>query len=268
MSAPDFPDVQTVISDADTTFHREVLKTVPGWLFEPAAELSAFLVRSLGQTGSGSILEIGVFHGRYLACLHRAAAAQSWQTIGLDTFEWVSQDTVHEHLTRVLGSDHHVSLWAANSQLVTQTMVADRLGDCPLRFASVDGDHRAEAVVADLELVATVLARDGVVAADDFLNPLALGATEGIMAYLLDNKDELVPFSFAGNKLFLCRPDLRVHFQQHVHAFVTGALHLPQLDEARQILEMGEAYFCQYMGTGPCLILSGGVSIGMSRALQ
>jgi hypothetical protein len=61
-------------------------------------------------------------------------------------------------------------------------MFCDAAANKPIAFASIDGS--ALLVERDLINACSLLWAGGVIAIDDFLNPLTLGVTEGVMAWL------------------------------------------------------------------------------------
>ncbi len=190
-------------SDADDRdFLEAVTHPIPGWLSDEAALLTLHLMRR--QTARGVIgpaLEIGVYAGRYLSILQRGASAGGDATIGLDTFERIDEGQVRANLAGVGGV---LDLIRGRSIDYDTEGLGARLAG-PVRFASIDGSHLLEEVTNDLTLCDTLLAEHGVVACDDFLNPVRLGVCEAINRRLA-SAEGLVAFAYVQNKLFLCRP--------------------------------------------------------------
>jgi len=244
----------------DEAFLTTTLASIDGWLFEPAGLLSQSLLGTLVASGPGAVVEIGVFQGRYLAALGQAlktSAAQSWRVLGIDTFQWVPEANVQANLDRVLGPGHATALWRMDSLSITPAALRAQVAEAPIRFISIDGDHAAPSVEADLRLAASVLHADGVVALDDFLNPLAFGVTEGATAFLRDHAELLVPFCYASNKLFLCRPGpAHAAWSQRVRDFVTARWASPLLRPTRALWELGEPYYRQTLFGQDCLVLT------------
>jgi hypothetical protein len=71
----------------------------------------------------------------------------------------------------------------------------------------VDGSHEFEDVVWDLRLCEEILAADGIVAVDDFINPVTFGVNQGVHQFFATSRS-LAPFAYIANKLFLARPML------------------------------------------------------------
>jgi hypothetical protein len=75
--------------------------------------------------------------------------------------------------------------------------------DLPARFLSIDGSHEKDDVYLDLLLGEELLGPGGIVAVDDFLNPLTIGVNEAVNIYLTVPR-RVVPFAYVANKLLLC----------------------------------------------------------------
>lgn len=190
-------------------FHAEVVTTIDGWLEPFCALWTMALLDAQARHGiGGGLLEIGVYRGRYLAILLRAGIATGEHVVGIDTFEHVPQTEVEAGMRRHFGDGaDRLRLIAARSDAADPAAVREALG-APARFISVDGSHEVADVVHDMGLAAALVAPKGVVAADDFLNPLTLGVNEGVNRYLATGQTALAPFAYAANKLFLCAPDM------------------------------------------------------------
>jgi hypothetical protein len=79
-------------------------------------------------------------------------------------------------------------------------MIEKATGKC--RFISIDGAHDYETVFRDLILCEQVLGSGGIIAADNFLNPVAMGVNQAINAFLSQPR-AVVPVAYTANKLFL-----------------------------------------------------------------
>ena len=73
----------------------------------------------------------------------------------------------------------------------------------------------------DLRLAEEILAPEGLVSVDDFLNPMTLGVNEGVHRFFSQPRN-LAPVAYTANKLFLARPffasSYRTAFQEMVVA--------------------------------------------------
>lgn len=249
------------VNETDEQFINETLSAIPGWLYEPAALLSVWLIRGLPRLDTpDALIEIGVYAGRYLALLHYAANSPFRKILGIDTFQYLPESETVQALKSALG-EHNITLWEANSQFISAESIKSRVGGNPVRFISIDGDHASDAVQNDLRLADALLTDDGVVAADDFLNPIAIGVTEGICSFFQRRDHNLVPFAYAGNKLFLCRPAKVADFGSSTSEFVEKTAQLEALKPTRKLWSIGESFYRQKLFGGYCLILPRGFDI-------
>ena len=247
------------VSDPDELFLRDRAAGIKGWLFEPAGMLTIHLIRSLPDLGKDALLEIGVFEGRYISLLHHAGAKPERRIIGIDTYEWVPEKKVQENLLAVSGADHGIELVRGNSQDIKPAALKAMTDNTPIRFVSIDGDHSAGAVHCDLELIEAVLSDDGIVAVDDFMNPLAVGVTEGLGTFYASSPRKLAPFAYAANKLFLCRPPLHAQYADAARDLVKNRTDLRTLDATRDFWQLPEPYYNQMLFGSRCVIMSRGI---------
>jgi hypothetical protein len=185
----------------DGAFLADFLPTIPGFLDGYAAARTMDLLAFQERTGiGGSLLEIGVFYGRYLSVLLRSAVRTRDPIVALDTFEVVGAPVV-ELMLRPLDSGR-VKYVQRSSRMTTASELREILG-VRARFVSIDGSHAAEDAFWDLCLAEQVVAAQGVVALDDFLNPMTPGVNEAAHRFFAESRT-LVPFAYTANKLFLC----------------------------------------------------------------
>jgi hypothetical protein len=188
----------------DNAFLMSVVHSIPGWLIDYTALATMDILRFQEKSGiSGCLFEIGVYAGRYFSILLRSALMSGSTIVGLDTFQYIDQDSVVAILNS-FAADYGKSFlikgpsseWNARD-LITQ------LGE-PARFISIDGSHDKLDVLWDLRLAEELTSKEGVVAVDDFLNPVALGVNEAVNQFFLQPRN-LVPWAYLPNKLFLAR---------------------------------------------------------------
>ncbi len=191
----------------DFDFVERSLPRLRGWLFPEAAYMTCHLLRQQTAWGiRGAGVEIGIYEGRYLALIHRLLTERSDATIGIDTFQFISEKEVRGALRTVLGPEASALVFQKrNSASIRPEELCDWAKGRPA-VISIDGDHGATAVTRDLTLAEDVLREGGLVVVDDFLNHFAVGVTEGVYAYLFEKKIKLVPCVFIGQKLFFCLP--------------------------------------------------------------
>ncbi|CAN7278531.1 class I SAM-dependent methyltransferase [Caulobacter sp. LjRoot300] len=197
VSAPSTPE-------ADQAFLDEIAKRVPGWLQDYAALRTMDLLRWQTVRGAtGPLLEIGVYAGRYFSVLLREAVVTGELVVGLDPYERVDEATVLANLAAAGLRGGVVRLVRAHSAQHGAESLLDLLGGRP-RFVSIDGSHLYDDVRHDLAICDAILAPEGIIACDDFLNPVRLDVGQAIHEHLARASD-LVPFAYVQNKLFLCR---------------------------------------------------------------
>ena len=176
---------------------------ITGWLDQQVARRTVDILRWQDANGiTGNLMEIGVYCGRYFALLLHAALRQGNSVLGVDTFAFSNPERVEAEMRDVLGPAAlaHMRLHRCNSAELLPEAVLDSIGRP--RFLSLDGAHDMGTVYADLELAAAVLDTDGVIAANDVLNPLSPGVNEALNRFLMRPR-RVVPVAFIGNKLFL-----------------------------------------------------------------
>jgi hypothetical protein len=216
---------------------ERVTNVIPGWLESYAAIRTMDLLEWQEAQGvRGPLFEIGVFAGKYLSLLIRSALRTGDRIIGLDTFQWVTEPAVREHLGSTPGSER-VELIAGMTTNFSATDLMDRLGKRP-RFVSIDGSHTCDDVFWDMTLAEQILAPDGIVAADDFLNPLTLGVGEAIHKFFAMPRN-LAPFAYTANKLFLCRSPMSDIYREAFERFVVEDQREPQSANFRERLTHG-----------------------------
>jgi predicted O-methyltransferase YrrM len=75
------------------------------------------------------------------------------------------------------------------------------------RWIHVDGDHKGQAVQNDLLLANHLLADDGIICVDDFMNPRYPQLTYVVCTFLEQHRAELQMFLCGFNKSYLVRPN-------------------------------------------------------------
>jgi hypothetical protein len=184
-------------------FFERIVAPIPGWLHRGAAIRTMDMLEYQEQCGvQGSLLEIGVYCGKYLSILIRHAGRSKTPVLGIDTFQLASLEKVIEHLgpvTSVTGTSAGLmKVFSTDCDAIT---VLGQLSQ-RVRFVSIDGSHERDDVHWDLELAEQVAAPGGIVAVDDFLNPLTFGVNEGTHIFF-SRPRRLVPWAYIENKLFL-----------------------------------------------------------------
>lgn len=195
-------------------FIDETVKSIPGWLERDAAYLTRFLLKLQESVTVGSVMEIGVYGGKYLSVLYEGSKSDPSckVVLGVDIFTAIPQHKVSDQLQSACGDIDRLTLLEADSTKLGADLLLERMKGLRPRFVSVDGLHTADGVSSDLALVEKLIGPSAIVAVDDFLNPLAIGVCNGVFSYFLRNTSALVPLVYSSNKLYLCTRGSRARY--------------------------------------------------------
>lgn len=185
-----------------------------------AAWLTTHLLRyqqSLERTALS--FEIGVCYGKYLSVIQNCSQSVKKDVFGFDTYEWVPVSTVEEQMKMAFGGMSGIHLIPGDSTKMSVADLAAHLGGEKAAFISVDGAHTPDAVFSDMGLAESALAPWGIVAIDDFMNPMAIGVTDGAMRYWYKTNTNLVPFCYCRNKLFVAHKEFVEEYSQATLVF-------------------------------------------------
>lgn len=190
--------------DGDYAFLEGSVRGLAGWLEDFAALMTMRLLRwQEANVAPGPLFEIGVYQAKYFSLLLRSARARNEDVFGLDTFQYAPEAQVRDGLAAA-GFPFGYTLLKMFSTDVSASDLLQKFGAKP-RFISVDGSHEKDDVHWDMRLSEQLLANDGIVSVDDFLNPLTLGVNDGVNTFFHQPRN-LVPVFYTSNKLFLSRP--------------------------------------------------------------
>jgi hypothetical protein len=233
-----------MIDASDRDFVANIFPQVEGWCHEESAFLTCCLLNCQAAQGlASSLLEIGVYKGKYLSSLYHKARQMGQPVVGIDTFQWSNSDEVVATFARLFGSADGLRLIKASSRDFTPASLLEALGGRKASFISVDGDHTAMAVRSDLFLVQEVLSEGGVIVIDDFMNSRAIGVSEGAYRYLLASEDAPIrPFANCLNKLFVADRKYHDTYRAAIAAMLEEAPDLPQAQEFVRMQKMGQGY--------------------------
>ena len=188
---------------------------IEGWFFPVDAYLFGFIDEIQRREAiGGNLFEIGVHHGKTAVFLARMR--RNGEVLGVcDVFDQqeLNVDRSGEGNRAIFErnmSGHDVRVFAKLSSALTPD---DTTTHC--RFFHIDGGHRAEDVMNDLEVAARALHADGVVAVDDLFNPNWPGVGEGFYRFVGEHRDVFVPLLIGGNKVLLSRPEAAARYERH-----------------------------------------------------
>lgn len=190
---------------------------VPGMSSRFSTAVCGHLLRRQTEFGiAGNIAEIGTFEGRFFVAL-ALGLAPGEHAYGFDTFDWPDEGVLarfHVHCARYCVSPECVTAIRRDSRTVQPGRgLADLIGDTPVRFFHIDGDHGAESLSHDLALAHAALHPQGVICLDDMLHPEFPFLVVAVHAYLLANPEMRVfcvidrEDIVAAAKFLICRAD-------------------------------------------------------------
>jgi predicted O-methyltransferase YrrM len=139
-----------------------------------AAAICGHLIRRQTALGiGGDIVEVGTFEGRFFIAM-ALGLAPGEKALGIDRFDWPDagiEGRFHANCTAFgIAPDRYVS-WKADSREIASGKLREKLGERPVRFVHIDSHHSRECLTNDLELVAPLLHRHGIICLDDILHP-------------------------------------------------------------------------------------------------
>lgn len=202
----------------------ESFGSIEGWFDPDAAMMFMAYNQLLAAEGRlGAVLEIGVHRGlSAIAVASLRAEGRSFYAI--DLFEDLqshnvshsglgSRDAFLRNMARFYDDTSFVRpIAAASGTLDARDFEPD------LSFCHVDGGHSAAETYHDMALCSRILAPGGLLALDDYFNPMFPGVSEGALDFRRRHENALVPIAIGYNKvLFQKAPapfDLNARFAQ------------------------------------------------------
>lgn len=234
-------------------FLQNTVHRLEGWLEDYAALRSLDLLWWQEQKGvRGPLVEIGVFRGRYFSLLLESAARTGDAVLGIDTFQYVGMDQVRTEIAAGFPDAPEYAFLPVPSTDLVPSDILSALGRKKPRFISVDGSHEFEDVVWDLRLCEEILAPEGIVSVDDFINPVTFGVNQGVHAFFASSRS-LVPFAYIANKLFLARPMFASVALPALEQVIMQDEHEPRSVDFRNRLKHGRAHVEQKLWGKPLL---------------
>jgi predicted O-methyltransferase YrrM len=199
------------------TFDRERLLEVSGWLADEAADFTLHLCRLQGAMGNlSSILELGVYRGKYLSLLAAAGQYTDATIVGVDAFlerigEKVTPEAQHLVAESIAKSIQNVAprsrepilVWAFTTEVTQSSLLSHSARGYD--FISIDAGHEADDVAHDVALAESLMTDGAILAADDVYNQKIPGVMEGLCRHFHHSNCDLAPFAWSGNKLFFCK---------------------------------------------------------------
>jgi hypothetical protein len=110
-------------------------------------------------------------------------------------------------------------------------------------------------VLWDLAISDGVLAPNGVIALDDWLNPQCIGVMEATFQFFQNPPRACVPFGFVTGKLLLCGRTYANEYRKRLEAFATEDATFDQSDRFRKRSKMPGNWLRQTVFGFPILVI-------------
>src|SRR5215831_7631901 len=187
-----------------------------------AAICGHLIARQSALSIGGDIVEVGTFEGRFFIAM-ALGLAPGEKAIGIDRFDWPDAGVEGRFLANCaahgIARNRYVS-WKTDSREITSSDLREKLGGRPVRFVHIDSHHSRECLTNDLELVAPLLHRDGIICLDDMLHPGYPMMTSAVLEYfarhpemrllcVIDREDIV-----AASKFLICGSNIYTHYEQ------------------------------------------------------
>jgi len=188
-----------------------------------AAAICGHLVRRQTALGiGGDFVEVGTFEGRFFIAM-ALGLAPGEKALGIDRFDWPDAGVEGRFLANCaahgIARDRFLS-WKADSREITSGELREKLDRRPVRFVHIDSHHSRECLTNDLELVAPLLHRAGIICLDDMLHPGYPMMTSAVFEYFarhpemrllcVVDREDIV----AAPKFLICRGDALALYEQ------------------------------------------------------
>jgi predicted O-methyltransferase YrrM len=184
---------------------------VPGFVMpESIAIWDCLLAFQQHRQISGPVLEIGVYYGKSAVML-AMYASEADELFLVDPSDFVDAAEV---LVKTFKPTGVVVLKQKSSHGAVWSLAGSHAHH--FRWVHVDGDHKAESVWKDLELGNRLLADEGILCVDDFLNPRYPQLIYAVCTFLEKHRAELQMFLCGFNKAYLVRPNALFRHLQFV----------------------------------------------------
>ncbi len=220
----------------NVSFQETVVDKIHGWLNRVTSlRTMDILCYQEEHQLVGPLMEIGVLQGKYFSVLARSAQRANSRLLGIDTFQWNSESKVRETLAMSSETNRvDLCLLKVMSSECSPGELLELLGDRP-RFVSIDGSHECEDVYLDLVLCEEIISNRGIIAIDDFLNPIALGVNEAVHKFFAHPR-LVVPVAFISNKLFVAHRSIAAEYKRVIEESIVEDQVQPESKKFRESL--------------------------------
>ncbi len=161
---------------------------VPGMSSRFAATICGHLVRRQSELGIvGNIAEIGTFEGRFFIAL-ALGLAPGEHAYGFDAFDWPDPGVLDRFLGHCdrcgLAPERFTAIRRDSRSVEPGAGLSALVGEAPIRFFHIDGDHGPDSLTHDLALAHHALHPHGIICLDDMLHPEFPFLVVAVHAYL------------------------------------------------------------------------------------
>ena len=192
---------------------RHGKKAVKGWLQRVDAEIIGSILEFQDkQNITGSCAEIGVHHGKSFIPLCMSLQDDEL-ALCIDIFDDQSKNLdfsgkgdfgiFQKNIAKFDLYASRIRVIKGSSKDVDYEHILQQVDK--VRFFSIDGGHWKSIVENDLRLAEHTLAKDGVIALDDYCRTQWPEVTTAYNLWQEETTSDIVPFATGSNKLFLCR---------------------------------------------------------------
>lgn len=214
------------IENPDLRKYQSRLETIPGWFLKLDLKFLDWLTTRNINT-EGGVMELGVHTGKMFIAMNMTV--ESGESYAVDIFDDKQDYNVshsggdcvdQEKIFRTFLQTYDNRWQGKNVKVITEDtmmLTTEHFDGNMFKLISIDAGHHKEHVVSDLRLCENLVARDGVVAVDDWMSNQWPGVTEGTIEYLRSGK--LVPFASYHNKLYLCRYNSHYRWMYEMERF-------------------------------------------------
>jgi len=203
-----------MLSQDWSSYWTSGINQVEGWVGQgvraPLERIAAVQER---RSIKGSVLEIGVHHGKFFIPLAMIADPETEACVAIDVFDDQEKNIDFSGIGSRTDFQKNIDRFCTGRQVhsITADSLSINVGEKlsllgkfgGFRLASIDGGHTVEHTVNDFLLVQDLLVGGGVVILDDYYNPHWPGVHEGVCRLFSLGTPKLKPFCVTSNKMFL-----------------------------------------------------------------
>src|SRR5262249_5991667 len=212
----------------------EAFHHIQGWYsFDAALMFMAYHQILSRHTPAADVLEIGVHHGLSAIAIASLRGARA-RLVAVDLFENLQDRNISRSGEGVLSlfRQNFESFYPDPRFLEVLVRPSTELRPRDLgfgfTFCNIDGGHSRAETLSDLRLCHAISVPGGLLALDDYFNPLYPGVCEGAVEFMLQHPGALRPLAIGYNKVLFqktpAKMDLNAEFAQAFQQVETGVV--------------------------------------------